>query len=292
MKTVLTLILILFLNSNLLANDNISRFGFLSYSNINLNFKDARDSLSSWIEDLGLSNNIKVSVEFYNTLDELFFAYKNGKLDMIVISFSDFYKNKTFLNNISKDYWSATFNEEKYTQFYLVSLKEKNINSFKDIQNATLSLEKYDTVSKLWFDKNSLTTNNKDSEKILKKIYFETKESTPLLNVFFKKSDLAIVTKDSWNSMVQLNPSIEKKIKIIERSEKIFLPFIGFFSKDTQEEKIDIFFKITSKIEDTIRVEELLSLLKFKSFFRLEDKYIDDMEIYFKEYYNLKEKYD
>lgn len=292
MKTVLTLILILFLNSNLLANDNISRFGFLSYSNINLNFKDARDSLSSWIEDLGLSNNIKVSVEFYNTLDELFFAYKNGKLDMIVISFSDFYKNKTFLNNISKDYWSATFNEEKYTQFYLVSLKEKNINSFKDIQNATLSLEKYDTVSKLWFDKNSLITNNKDSEKILKKIYFETKESTPLLNVFFKKSDLAIVTKDSWNSMVQLNPSIEKKIKIIERSEKIFLPFIGFFSKDTQEEKIDIFFKITSKIEDTIRVEELLSLLKFKSFFRLEDKYIDDMEIYFKEYYNLKEKYD
>jgi ABC-type phosphate/phosphonate transport system substrate-binding protein len=292
MKTVLTLILILFLNSNLLANDNISRFGFLSYSNINLNFKDARDSLSSWIEDLGLSNNIKVSVEFYNTLDELFFAYKNGKLDMIVISFSDFYKNKTFLNNISKDYWSATFNEEKYTQFYLVSLKEKNINSFKDIQNATLSLEKYDTVSKLWFDKNSLTTNNKDSEKILKKIYFETKESTPLLNVFFKKSDLAIVTKDSWNSMVQLNPSIEKKIKIIERSEKIFLPFICFFSKDTQEEKIDIFFKITSKIEDTIRVEELLSLLKFKSFFRLEDKYIDDMEIYFKEYYDLKEKYD
>lgn len=292
MRYLLKLFIVLIVTLNLNANDSVSKFGFLSYNNNTLNFKDARDSLSSWIEDLGVSNNLKVDVTFYNTIDELVTAYKNNELDMIVLSFPDFYKNENTLRPISKDFWSASGTNEIYTQFYLVSLKELNVNSFKDIENKSLSIEEHEPISKVWLDKNSLIANKKSSEKMLKKIFFETKEQTPLLNVFFKKSDLAIVTKDTWNTMIQLNPSIEKKIKIIERSEKNYLNIIGLFSKNTKQEKIDVFFKITSKIEDATRGKELLSLLKFNNYFRLENSYIDNMEKYYDDYFDLKEKFN
>ncbi len=40
---------------------------------------------------------------------------------------------------------------------------------------------------------------------------YKEKESSVILNVFFNKSDFAIVKSNIWNTMLQLNPSISKK---------------------------------------------------------------------------------
>lgn len=291
MKSIISIILILLLNTHLFSSDNINRFGFLNYSNSALNFKDARDSLSNWITDLGVSNDLNVETKFFASIDDLFNSYSKGELDMIVISFPAYFENEHKLKNLSKDFWSASFSNGIYSDFYLITQTDSKINSIKDISNKSISLELYDKVPEVWIDKLSLLVNKKSVESISSKIIKEDKDSSALLNVFFKKTDLAVVSSQTWNDMIKLNPSISKKIKIIEKSEKNNLPFVGFFHKDTVDYKINEFFRITSKIEQSVRAEELITLLKFKFFFRLNDNYLNDIRNYYIEYFELKNRY-
>lgn len=202
MKSIISLILLLILNTNLFSANDINRFGFLSHSNNVLNFKDARDSLSNWIKDLGLSNNLKVDSKFFTSIDDLIDTYSKNQLDMIVISLPDYYENKERLKRISKDYWTATFSNDDFSQFYLITQVDSKITSVKDITNKSISLELYDKVPEVWIDKLSLSINKKSIENISSKILKENKESSALLNVFFKKTDLAVVSSHTWNDMV------------------------------------------------------------------------------------------
>lgn len=291
MKSIISLILLLILNTSLFSIDDINRFGFLSHSNNVSHFKDARDSLSNWINDMGISNDLKVYSQFYTSIEELISNYSKNQLDMIVMPLADYYENKDVLRKISKNYWTATFSNEEFTQFYLITQIDSNINSIKDISNKKISLELYDKEPEVWINKLSLLNNKKSIESISSKIIKEGKESTVLLNVFFKKTDLAVVSSETWDDMIKSNPSISKKLKIIEKSEKNNIPFVGFFHKNVQEKKMNDFFKVTGNIEKSVRSEELMTLLKFKKFFKIDDLYLSKMEIYYTEYFELRNRY-
>lgn len=187
MKSIISLITLLILNTFLYSSQDISRFGFLSHSNNALNFKDARDSLSNWIKDMGFSNDLNVETKFFNNIDDLIISYRQGELDMIVISLPDYFQNENKLKNISRDFWSATFSDELYSDFYLITQTDSKINSIKDISNRSISLESYDKVPEVWIDKLSLLVNKKSISNVSSKIVKESKESSALLNVFFKK---------------------------------------------------------------------------------------------------------
>lgn len=146
-------------------------------------------------------------------------------------------------------------------------------------------------MPEVWINKLSLLQNKKSIESISSKIIKENKENTALLNVFFKKTDLAVVSSKTWDDMIILNPSISKKLKIIEKSEKNNIPFIGFFHKNVEEKKINDFFRVTGNIEKSVRAEELMTLLKFKKFFKIDDSYLSKMEIYYTEYFELRNRY-
>lgn len=291
MKSIISLTLLLILNTNLFSAQDISRFGFLSHTNNVLNFKDARDSLSKWIKDMGISNNLKVETKFYNSIESLLNSYTKGELDMIVISLPDYFENEKILKDISKGFWSASFSEEFYSDFYLISEFDSNIKSIKDISNKSITLESYDKVPEVWIDKLSLLNYKKSIKNNSSKIIKLNKDSSALLNVFFKKSDLAVVNSQTWKDMIKLNPSISKKLKIIEKSEKNNLPYVGFFHKDAIDYKVDEFFRITSNIEQNVRAEELISLMKFKKFFKVDEEYFTKMRFYYIEYFELKNRY-
>jgi len=204
---------------------------------------------------------------------------------------TNYYENKDVLKKISKNYWTATFSNEEFSQFYLITQIDSNINSIKDISNKKISLELYDKVPEVWINKLSLLQNKKSIESISNKIIKENKENTALLNVFFRKTDLAVVSSRTWDDMIKLNPSISKKLKIIEKSEKNNIPFIGFFHKNVEEKKINDFFRVTGNIEKSVRAEELMTLLKFKKFFKIDDSYLSKMEICYTEYFELRNRY-
>ena len=289
------LIFITLLNINSSANDKTyefsSTFGFLQTGTILNRFKDARVAIKVWLEDIALSYGGDLTLNFYDNNNTLYKDFANHKVDMIVLSLPYYFLNKEKIDKEAIDFWTIAMSKDRYIKYYLISLKDSKIKSFKDVKNKSISITNNDTVGNIWIDKKSLQTFKTSYKNIFSQIHPVLKESTALLNVFFKKKDLAIVTKKTWDTMIELNPSIANRIKIVDETKQKHIPFIGFFSKYADKRSIDAFFELSANLHDLRGSSQVIDLLKFDSIFKLEKDSLIELENYYKEYEVLKKRY-
>lgn len=288
--TKILLIISLSLSLNASRNSDI-KFGFLSEGTLLLSFPDAKIALKSWIEEVAIGKNEKVDVLFSDTSASLYSSLKKNELDMIVVDLPYFFKNKKDILKTSDDFWSLNMGNNKYSQYYLIAKKSLNAKSFKDIKNKTMSFEKGNKGAFIWLDKSSLIENKTPAKKILKKTFVVKNESRAILNIFFNKSDFAVVRKRTWDTATELNPSIAKKMYIVKKSKKINLSFIGFFRKGMNKNQINYFFEFTKDLKSLRNSGNMMDLLKFNNIFKIDDDSLNILTKYYDEYFTLKNKY-
>ncbi len=292
MKNLIKLLIIFHLMTSLYAEPKFeSKFGFLSEGTLLSSFKDARVALKIWLEDVATSYDGKLDIEFYDTSESLYSALKNGELEMVILDLPFFFKNKKDIFENSDNFWSLNMSDSKYPQYYLIGKKSLNAKDFKGIKNKTISIKEGDLGASVWLDKNSLINNKESSKKALKEIILKKKESTAILNVFFNKSDFAIVRKETWDISSELNPSLKKKIAVIQKSKKIHIPFIGLFRKNTKSLTIKSFFSLSQDLNKIKGSGQIITILKFHSLFKVDDDYLKNLDKYYDEYFALKKKY-
>lgn len=295
MKFLIIVLFIISFITNLYSKDKEmveAKFAFVGNTGFVANFKDMEESFSLWLEEFGSKNAINLKATFLPTVELLGEEYLNNKFDMVTIPISYYFENKEKFAKKSKNYWSLSFNDKKFMQYYLISSKSSNAKFFKDIKNKTISVTEYDQVANDWLNKNSLIENKISYKKYVKDILNEGKESTVILNVFFKKSEFAVVSKHAWDTMTALNPSIAKSVEIIKKSEEIFIPFIGMFNVKSNDSTVKKFFELSAGIKETNDTEELFSLLKFNTIFEVKEEILNPLEVYYQEYFELKKKYE
>ncbi|UTJ07093.1 PhnD/SsuA/transferrin family substrate-binding protein [Arcobacter roscoffensis] len=287
---------ILLLNINLNANEKkyefSSTFGFLQTGTILNRFKDARVAMKVWLEDIASSYGGDLSLKFYDSNNTLYKDFVDHRVDMIVLNLPYYFINREKIDKDAIDFWSIAMSKDRYIKYYLISSKNSKINNFNDIKGKSISITSNDTVGNIWIDKKSLQTFRTSYKNIFSEIHPVLKESTALLNVFFKKRDLAVVTKKTWDTMVELNPSIKNKIKIIDETKENHLPFIGFFSKYADKRSIDAFFELSANLRDLKGSSQVIDLLKFESIFKVKEESLIELENYYKEYDILKKRYE
>ena len=291
MKSLIKLLIVLFLVVFLHAEEkNEFRYGFLE-SNLLSSFPDAKVVAKRWLEEVISSDNTKVNIEFYDSSDALYKDFINKKLDVVVFDLVFFFENKINILKIADNFWSLNTIGDRYLEYLLIAKKSLNAKDFKSLKNKKISITKSDRSAIVWLDKNSLNINKSSSRKVLKEIILVKKENTALLNVFFNKSDFAIIPKETWDIASELNPSIKKKIVIVEKSEKIHIPFIGLFSKDFKKENIESFFESSENMDELNGGNELVELMKLDSLFKIEKENFHKLDKYYDEYFKLKMKY-
>ncbi|MCP4970013.1 MAG: hypothetical protein GY932_05390 [Arcobacter sp.] len=293
------IIFILLLTINLLSDSEVnfkddsfnSIYGVTTEGNLLSRFKDSRIALKAWLEDIAKIYKGNVTMKFYDSSKPLYKDFTVNKLDMIIVDLPFFFKNKDDIENKSHHLWSMIIGEHKFDQLYLVANKSKNLKGFKDLKNKTIAIKKGNENIKIWLEKKSYEENKKSSNKLLKNIRIEKKDRTALLRVFFGKTDYAIVSKNSWNIMLELNPSFKNKIEILDMSDNIFLPFIGFFSKKANINSIDTFFKASNNLSEYEGGKQIVELLNIRSIYKVPNNTLIKLEKYYKEYFKLKESY-
>ncbi len=267
-------------------------FGFLQMKGLLGHFKDGKESLKSFIYDVGFKYNLNIDVTYYEEFEVLYDRFSNEHLEMITIDSMSFFKNKNNLEKIADYFWTLSKNKEERIQYYLIAYKDLKINSFKELKNKKLTVSDVSMPALVWLDKNSLLENKKACSKLLKTLRFEKKDSMVLLDIFFKKSDLGIIKKDTWDSMLKLNPSLTQRLKIVKKSEKIFFPLIGVFKKNSNKDLVKMFFDEGADFEKLPKGKELIYMLGFDGIFKLDKEKLKELEKYYFEYFLLKEKYD
>ena len=146
-----------------------------------------------------------------------------------------------------------------------------------------------DTYS-VWLDFLSLKNLNKPYKRLIANQLISSKSSTALLDVYFNKADFCVIEKETYDNMLILNPSIEKKLKIVEKSPEIFFSAVTVIQKDASIELIGLINQILDNKTFKDDFKEFLKLINLDSASRVEFEDLKEYEKFYSEYKLLKGK--
>lgn len=295
MKIINLFILIVFFNTSTFAQEkqrtHTWNFAITEQSSILSTFKDANVALEVWLEDMGEMYDVDIDIKFYKNSDEVFKLFRANKVDYIVIDIPFYFKYRKKIEKYEDHRWSLSIDSEKHSQYYLLANKSKKLKGFADLKNKTLSTKYDDSLARNWMNKKSYELNKSKVEKLLRELRQEKNDRRTLLNVFFGKADYGIISKKAWDDMLSFNPSITKRVEILEKSKKIFIPFIGISSKSLDRRTKELFYKTSKDLKTLKGGEKVIEIVEFNGVYKLKNEELIELDKYFKEYYRLEDKY-
>tara|TARA_B100001063_G_scaffold89470_1_gene83297 strand:+ start:563 stop:1138 length:576 start_codon:yes stop_codon:yes gene_type:complete len=189
------------------------------------------------------------------------------------------------------DYWHLKKSKKNaYQKMYLITNIKSNINSISDLKDKKIGIDTLNNFGKVFLEKTYIDSTKKSADNLISKISYN-KSNSLVLQTYFSKYDAAVVTSFEYDIMLELNPAIKKKIKILKSSPEIFPYLLILFNKNNTSENIKIFKEILNKFFASERKHELFDMLKIKDLSIIEKRDLDKLDEYYKEYLKSKSKY-
>jgi ABC-type phosphate/phosphonate transport system substrate-binding protein len=276
----------------------IFSFGFESKSLIGTDYVDSKIALRILLREMGEKEDVDIDVLFYDTQDDIIEDFvEKSKLDIIVKDIASYLDNYEKIESSSEFLWTlSTQKNSRYYQNYLIVNKNSNIKSLQDIKGKTLSIKEHDSLGKIWLDKIVLEKIQKSYVDVIGNQKKVSKMSRVVLSVLFGKADFAVVSKETWETMIELNPAIKNKIDVLTQSELIFIPIIGAVRKaessdNTKQVFLRKFIDTANRIEESVHNKQIRTLIKFEYVYILKRDDLKELFKFYDEYKLLRKKY-
>lgn len=116
--------------------------------------------------------------------------------------------------------------------------------------------------------------------------------NSEILNVYFGNYDACVVDSYTYDVMYKLNPAIEKNLKILEISPKIFSNLLVLFNNRNNNNDLLLFQeKLNTALNDT-RKNDLFDLMKINDIKIFPIEHSNNMKSFYNEFKALKKKYN
>jgi len=253
-----------------------TKIGFIGEHITEVNYANAKSAMKIWIAQMSKDIHIKSTIKFYNNFDDFYKDYQNNIVESVIMSpYIYLNHHKAFDRDFHRG-WVKILNEhskEYLMNYVLIARKDTGYSNKKEF--VTLHKQE-DLLSKL-----ILTDfENKDKKKYT--LQSTKSESKAILDIFFKKADLALVHSESWAIATELNPQLSKKLFIVHNTEKIFVDMISLLANTMPENVKDIYLNAMSNINTTEQGRQLMAIFKFNGTVEITTDNFEPM----KKYYN------
>ena len=250
-----------------------------------------RKLAANLINKMNIEYKKDFNVIFYDDQETLLKDYKDKRtINAIVIYPAFYFDNKNLIKEISKNPFIYKTSTTSSSQLFLIANTNSKINSISDIKNKTFMNTDFNDTYATWLDYLTLKNLNNTYKKVIGNQLMSSKSSTALLDVYFNKADFCVIEKETYVNMLILNPSLEKKLKVVEKSPEIFFSALTAIHKDATPELITLINEILDNKIFKDDFKEFLKLINLDSASRIEFEDLKNLEKFYSEYKSLKGK--
>lgn len=188
------------------------------------NYNDAQAALELWIREFSRSSNLKVQSKslIFENVQSLEKALKSGEVNVIGFPVTDFLKIKD-KSMLEPSLVAVRKGSADGEQLVLIVRKDQRISDISELKGKRLLIHQGYMVDAeyLWLntllDRKHLPTPKRffGSVREVKKVL------GTVLPLFFNQADVALVNKNAFETMVDLNPQIGEKLTILSISDKL-----------------------------------------------------------------------
>ncbi len=258
--------------------------GFTSKIFMNVDPKDAKAIVDLYVKEFGKSLNIETKAVVYSGIDSIIADLKTGQLDIVSTMPIEYHRIAQRAD--TELAYTNTNNDRKKRKWILLVRNNSGIGGLDDLKDKKLTIGEADTIGLMFADILLLRNYKRPAEHYFSKIIKKRKISSIILDLFFKKTDACLVDDWAFSTMAELNPQIQKQLKIISASPAIINTII-FFRKDISKEKKERAREAIRQMTVSDYGQQLLMVIKSDSIVKLEPSDLDSFNRFFNEYERL-----
>ncbi len=197
--------------------------------NFYVDLTDIEISLRYWLREVAGDMGIKrTETYFFENYDDLSRAFSRGEIDLFIAP------PLAVVMHFDKDLLAEGFyskREKNKQEALLLLVRSEMIDNLGQMTGKRLVLPANDKLAEFFLETITLNTSQKPFVDVFSNIETITKMNRIILSLFFGHADIALVYKSSYELMVEMNPQINSRIKIL-KSFPVLSKNMGFIRKN------------------------------------------------------------
>jgi ABC-type phosphate/phosphonate transport system substrate-binding protein len=238
------------------------RVGFSTQLFREVNESDARASLKIWAQTLGSEHRIPVNptIQFISGMEAIRNAFINKELDAITMTTTEYWELKGSSLTGPKVILGMV-NGKPDEEYLLLVRSDSPATTISDLRGKNLAIQAVSSasISAVWLESLLLDGRLGTAETFWPKPVYATKPSGVVLPVFFRKLDGAVVTREGFRTMSDLNPQISQQMKVLAQSPSVIVATFCF-RRDLVSPYVDKLISDLGHIESTTAGRQTLAL--------------------------------
>ena len=244
--------------------------GYAMKTLYDVDIKDAHVAFSLWSKELGEETGFHVEARLYDRVEDLSRDFQKGVLDFGIVKTLDYLELKK--KDIDSEIALTNVRSGKKGHKYLLLVRsDSQIYDVKDLRGKKINVVKGDEIGMLFLNTYLLKRKQSEANRFFSIIEEKVKPSQVILPVFFGQADICLVPDVSFYTMIELNPQIGQKLRVIVSSEDI-IAGVGYFRKDYNQAYKQQILNTIYALNTKIRGKQILTLFKSDRFGKLEEK--------------------
>lgn len=235
-----------------------------------------------------MKKNVQLTTIIYENNDEIIADLKAKKLDLITVLSEDL--PELIEQNIVDPFLIEIEKDEIYEHYVLCARRDMPGSGLKALANKTLILSVWVESDLPTYWLNSLLNENHlpSVSSFFSQIDMIQRPEQAVMRVFFCKSDVCLVQKQTFEVLKEMNPQIAKDITIIEESPGFVNGVLCLNRSLTDEhDNRSLIEETLLNMKQTTGGEQLMELFDIDDFLPYEDAYLHDTFEVIKQYQTL-----
>lgn len=249
--------------------------------------KDIESATNIWLTWAVEDFNIQAATTLYNDLETIADDYLNGKLDVVAVSGLDYLKLVQMIGEKPRLGPAAVIDGKITMKHLLVGRMEAAGNRIADLKGKILALPKFNDVELLFVDTLLLRLEKTKAKNFFNTIVEKNNASRAVLDVFFNRSDVCAVPEYVYQTVIELNPQIGRKTKVLARSPEL-VSGVTCYPENINPRLKKIFESMVPKLKQTEKGRQMLTMYSIDDLTNAKQKDLDALRSLLAEYESLK----
>lgn len=227
--------------------------------------QDVHLGFNALFNSLLASENIQCEFKDFDKPDYLKEAIKNKEVNGMFGSPLEYIQSEVWLTNAYL--MSGSIYHQYKSKILILVRKDSGINSIEQLNGKKIAAQigVIQDLGGLYLETSLLEKNLPLPSVYFSEIIKTDTSNVALVNLFFKKADVALMSESEFNVAAELNPQMRIQTRVIQASEP-YITFVSATSKSVPTEKMEAIKKALLNVEKSNKGRSVLKLLKLDGF--------------------------
>jgi phosphonate transport system substrate-binding protein len=237
--------------------------GFSGKVFLNVDPRDAIGLTRVWMQtaDRIVKGVGQSTVVFFRDVEEMEKALKKNEVDIVVLISQEFLqlRNRAPLAPML----SADYGKRFYDELLLLVRNDSGITRLEQLRGKSIRIEscRKGSLPIRWLDSYLMTRVAASSRNFFSDISEYTKASQVIMPLFFSQTDACLASRESLETMSELNPQIGRSLRILETSPGFVTGLIAV-RRDIRNPRRDALVKALRDMNNDPKGRQLLTLFR------------------------------